>query len=982
MESRNRYQSRILREMHQNRENPFNSPPSSTGSHGTVTVTSDLSVGPQGESTRRYDDSIMLPGFSNKQATARGTHPQSSPNKVNTSAIGRDFPEWKGWNTNEHTDDIYNVTGDYENQAKENIPPSSSTVNSPSQIDVRKAAQGTFGTRAHMQARVDDYSDHSDHSGSILGRRQPGSASRKHAGWKPQRGNVTSLIQTLKAAQAAKESTPKRSSPKHDDRTPSANRQPHVSNIHISPTTPNQTARSFFLPNLEHVNDLVSGVLRLSSLKNGIPVFVKHGKVHDREAHNLPDDHAALDAIDIPKDEQQIFVSLDKIREEIQALQAHDDQVTRQAEQLQEEVYELQSHMAKSRSRKDSAMGSDSESSMVDYLNGQKSQLEEKVATLQAKLDKANRKISINEIHTESYVTERDEALRSTTVYLERISNLQAELDSTRHELKAARGGTAGKGLVDDEIKSLREENISLRSQYKTMLDENQSLRSHNGLLTQENTELRQEIKRLQRLLGATEDDRNLLHRELEEVAEEKRVLREDHLSLERHNERFYNDNKSLQQKVTLLERRVHDLQENNTQMHQVFDTASNKAKPVKVTRIIEPTTARSRSTFSEVSAKSTTEQLDTQAREDFTQQIDLTQGSDFDVLPKEEMNRLREALRKAQADNNQQTVTEDYLEERTGADYTEDASQSLPPPFIPSPRHEASKTSEFVAGKRQPSGILKNAQALRSLPDQDTGRFSVKSAMSGMSVPSQTTRSEISLNRRHSDSVRFDLDLDENMTSALFIDDITLDKRARVTQKEKEKDVTRTRVEPQKPIRALSADAKRVLDSLCDDHDCRNCVMCVRINSHLHESEAQAGSNKKKTIIVQKPIPVTDRVPNPTTSDADHTMRPLQQPGLALATVMKMLQDELAHFRSSVARKRAQLVKLDPSFGQRQRKQLHAEIARLTRLEEMKSDQIYRLNDVLEGQKQGGQQMSQTEVEITIDSILAVDDTWDGILD
>jgi predicted RNase H-like nuclease (RuvC/YqgF family) len=121
------------------------------------------------------------------------------------------------------------------------------------------------------------------------------------------------------------------------------------------------------------MNDFVSGALRLSSMKNGMPVFVKHGRVHDRESRRSPEHHADVEAIALPEDEEKIFVSLDKIREEIHALKEHDDYVSKQAEQLQQEVDELHAQVAKHKSRKDSAMGSDSESSMVDHLNAQKS---------------------------------------------------------------------------------------------------------------------------------------------------------------------------------------------------------------------------------------------------------------------------------------------------------------------------------------------------------------------------------------------------------------------------------------------------------------------------------------------------------------------------------------------------------------------------------------------------------------------------------
>ncbi|KAI1799748.1 hypothetical protein F4811DRAFT_76339 [Daldinia bambusicola] len=125
MESKtSRYQSRILREMHQNTENPFNSPPSSTGSHGTVTLTSNI-TGPQGESTRRMDDlSIELPS----QAAMRSAKaPQPSSLNINTSVLGRTFPEWSRWNPNGHGDEkeMWETASDDlpVSKGKENVTP-------------------------------------------------------------------------------------------------------------------------------------------------------------------------------------------------------------------------------------------------------------------------------------------------------------------------------------------------------------------------------------------------------------------------------------------------------------------------------------------------------------------------------------------------------------------------------------------------------------------------------------------------------------------------------------------------------------------------------------------------------------------------------------------------------------------------------------------------------------------------------------------
>jgi len=202
----------------------------------------------------------------------------------------------------------------------------------------------------------------------------------------PARGNVTTLLDTLKHNRPENEPAKQSSSHIAQKFQPNAGfaanaarriqRQSHPTGFSpMSPSVANQTAGSFsfFLPQFNHLNDFVSGTLRLSSLKNGTPIFVKHGKVHDRDTRTSFDHHADFEAVPIPGDEEKIFVSLDKIREEIQTLQEHDELVSKQAEELQEEVAELQSHVATLKSRKDSALGSESDGSMVEQLTAQKS---------------------------------------------------------------------------------------------------------------------------------------------------------------------------------------------------------------------------------------------------------------------------------------------------------------------------------------------------------------------------------------------------------------------------------------------------------------------------------------------------------------------------------------------------------------------------------------------------------------------------------
>lgn len=116
----------------------------------------------------------------------------------------------------------------------------------------------------------------------------------------------------------------------------------------------------------------------------------------------------------------------------------------------------------------------------------------------------------------------------------------------------------------------------------------------------------------------------------------------------------------------------------------------------------------------------------------------------------------------------------------------------------------------------------------------------------------------------------------------------------------------------------------------------------------------------------VQRPVPVTSRAPPTDTSDP--TVRPAQTPSVALATVIQTLQTELASLRERLSKQEALYREQDPSLGKRKRKTIHTRIQKLLRVIERRSDQIYGLYDVLEGQKAAGAEMEESEVDVTLD--------------
>lgn len=347
VENGNRYRSRILREMNANRTNPFNSPPSSTGSHGTITMSS-VFTDPEGESTRKLNEDI-----------ARVTAPRKLP--VNWEAAHRKWPEFYSLPKDHAAAPIFENDTDPNPlgaESKENNPPAASAArfNDDSTQDTW---QGSLRARAAMQPRVDNESDL-----SILSK-SPALGLASHNALKNAHGQ-SPLSRTHARAHSVSDSREKkntykaaldglRRSPSGVKDTERPNGSPHMSSARSSLTavppspesmqSPGNNAPSFVMPDVSHLEDFVTGTLRFSgSVRNGVPVFVKNGRVHDRRDKSFRQTHAQVDGLEVPEDEEKIFVSMDMIREEILSLRDHNDKIQEYALGLQRQVEALERH--------------------------------------------------------------------------------------------------------------------------------------------------------------------------------------------------------------------------------------------------------------------------------------------------------------------------------------------------------------------------------------------------------------------------------------------------------------------------------------------------------------------------------------------------------------------------------------------------------------------------------------------------------------
>ncbi len=187
-------------------------------------------------------------------------------------------------------------------------------------------------------------------------------------------------------------------------------------------------------------------------------------------------------------------------------------------------------------------------------------------------------------------------------------------------------------------------------------------------------------------------------------------------------------------------------------------------------------------------------------------------------------------------------------------------------------------------------------------------------------------------------------------MTSAYIVPDITM------------------RAAPAETQPRLSASAQTALDKIAH-HERDNCTVCRRVSSYgkgdYADDQPPVGRVK-----VLRPVPAPKRMPEPEPYEDEPTMRPSQPPLLALAAVMKALEDELAHLRMEHAEYQSAYNDLDVTLGKNKRKSILKQMDTLTKAIDTKADQIYALYDALEGQQQtDARGLTGEQVEVTLDS-------------
>ncbi|KAI4740244.1 hypothetical protein E4T50_09316 [Aureobasidium sp. EXF-12298] len=676
--------------------------------------------------------------------------------------------------------------------------------------------------------------------------------------------------------------------------------------------TGTQTQASFMLPDLPNITELVSGVR-----KDGTPVFSRSQKSRSRftsASYNNPTitntiAHANINSIAVPDEEKAIFASLQLLKDKVANLEAEKSESQKRLEEYELEVSQLKSRIDVEQKlrRPDSALGEDDDNSAKERWRVERATLKSTIKALQDRLDRGDRKSSVNDIAVKHLTKERDGLITQLGVAYynsEEFKNENIQLRDTNEDLEA-------------DVEALKAENGRLRvrlAQIKAQFnDETQQWNSRESDLE----------ARTHRREAAGRDTQHDLTMQSAPAQDQ---------TSKSSKSRFAQDSQQPANKRRSSGRLGQDTK------HNILDSIENEIRNARSTAA--PANVRSRSRSKSKTRHNTTKPQPVLDVSD----VDSTTNLNFSRTVRDEF-----------ADNDEDSRDITYLS------YLDPSELAKLRKTLEEERR-ASKTARAVSGPQaQDNATSTNMTAaprkssLRDVTNMDTGRFTIRSQvyentglLKNVRIQSPHTSDAISYSEpRESIEASFMSTSSrrrnrtksiEEMTSAFILPDITLH---------------------------TGPGAQATMANTVGDisHDDLNCTACPS-----HDSQ-------DKEVTIPQPIPISERE----IDDTNATIRPSQPPPVALATVLKQLEDEVRHLKLQLLSYEKMYNKHDPALGRRKRLAVKQKMDSLMAEIERRSDQIYALYDVLEGQKspaadtdgeQQLQELDDEQVEETLQSL------------
>ncbi|MCJ1431845.1 hypothetical protein MMC27_001200 [Xylographa pallens] len=679
------------------------------------------------------------------------------------------------------------------------------------------------------------------------------------------------------------------------------------------------TQQSFILPDMPNISELVSGVFQ-----DGTPVFSRHGK--SRASRFAPGvqsqrgkEYVEVAGIPVPEDEQAIFVSLKLLQDKVADLENAKAEAEATVYELHEKNLVLERDIQESKRFRtsDSAIGTTEGSDGAEESGRgprkwiiEKTRLESTIRTLQEQASTASHKNSVSEITIMNLTQERDTVVSQLGVaYL------------TTEQLKVENEGLIEANTrLSDEIAQLRtcgEPHTNVTVPRANGLREKNRRRSQTN---QENFEL-SKIGTGPQGVGS-------------------RLARDNVVRKPSHRESMLG-NQADQVPKAVENKKSHEsvTRSGSNNATKGISQAINRVEP-SLCLDEEPSTRKVKKTRMVVEEYSESEATDDSVNQPIVEPLgrvlDVPEAEGattgditfLSFLESGEIAKLRKTLE-------QERIARKQRLGQSSNTFQPQTDSTKPSNTAPLPRKSSMKDLTARSGNREEDTIHSQREfdhTIQSkLPTSHDRRYSEHSLLE-----QRNQRRGIGM---------------DDMTSAFIVPDITM----------------RNPMMTSEGFQNMSASAQQASNDPTK-HDGQNCTVCKRVmengSSHNHDETV------KGTIKIPKPIPVSDRMPEASPYEEEPTMRPSQPPPVALATVIKGLEDELTHLKIQLSQYQSLYNQHDPALSKRKRKSVLAKIEKMTQAVDIKSDQIYALYDVLEGQKADGHEISEEEVEITLQSI------------
>lgn len=704
-------------------------------------------------------------------------------------------------------------------------------------------------------------------------------------------------------------------------------------------------SNSFMLPDLPNITELVSGVR-----KDGTPIFNKAAKSRSRftsGSHNAArPEHYPIDNIPIPEEEKAIYASLQLLKDRVDQLEMEKSEAYKRSEEYEGEIIDLRAQLAVAQRRPDSALGSDEDSNEQRASKADRTKLQATTKALEDHLNRSERKRSVSEIAVKRVTKERDELVTQIGVAYYNNEELKAENEVLREGHAKLR---TENDELNEEVDALRKENQDLRvlmTQMQASYDDDTQRRSRTAASAKgeagNKTQTGSEARNFTRAFGDAKESGH------EKTTANRRSEQKDRLAETLASAAAFDETSSDDLAIKIA-------QEVRRHREQATKARGQTTGRDKVTAARSRSKSATRQQTSESAVSTSVSRRNTSAPAE-------VEGSDAESTTQLDFTK--------QSRNNSKRASLPSPAKARASVPREEDSRDLTLLSLMDP-NEVYKLRKKIEAEYRAARLKRNASA----PEKEATQQSASGLPRKSSLKDVTT----GLN---DGTGRFSMagdDLDEVAKVAKSVrvqSPHTIDESTEDQQVVEGGDTSMLSNTSRRRRRAASAEAMTSAFILPDItlHGGQDNTPHGKTTIAHSAGKCTACHPTSKEVSIPTPIPVTDREDVDVTNA---TIRPAQAPPLALATVIKQLQDEITHLKIQLATYQRLYNQHDPALSKRRRIDVKSKMDSFTTEIEKRSDQVYALFDVLEGQKEAAKNgekpnvdMDEQEVEETLQSL------------